>query len=87
MDFSWLDFALGAVTAYLGVRAGAAMERRRKPGKDEPICGCGHNYSMHDDHGCNVRTGWHWGKGGERIDEMCECKFYTGPEPLPRYIP
>jgi hypothetical protein len=69
----------------------------------KPICACSHNYAFHDEngvcHGVTTRqvkgdpilspggTYVVANRAGKTISEPCKCKRYTGPEPLPRYIP
>jgi hypothetical protein len=59
-----------------------AHRRDRAGMSPKPICGCGHNVSFHDDNGCHhlIREPY--------VDPYeCGCVKYTGPEPLPDYIP
>ena len=54
---------------------------------DKPECLCYHGINFHDENGCNVITGTqvHSVFRFVQSDAVCECKRYTGPEPLPTY--
>jgi hypothetical protein len=96
MDWSWVDTAVGAVSAIAAYTLGQARGRRSRTERmlelePAPVCGCSHHYSLHDDEGaCHGvtrvkeqanRDGVTW------VSEACGCRRYTGPEPLPRYVP
>jgi hypothetical protein len=96
MDWSWIDTVVGAgigIASYAVGQARGRRSRRRDPFADDPqpVCGCGHHYSLHDgEGGCHgthrvveqvSRDGKTW------ATEACGCARYTGPEPLPRYLP
>jgi hypothetical protein len=96
MDWSWLDTVVGAgvgVVSYAVGQARGRRQRARDPFADdpEPVCGCGHHFSLHgDDNTCRgvtrvieqtTRDGKTW------VTQSCGCARYTGPEPLPRYLP
>lgn len=54
----------------------------------EPVCGCLHHFSFHDEGGCHntvihQRPGWN---GPRAVLTTCPCVQYIGPEPLPRII-
>ncbi len=95
MDFSWVDTVVGAgtaVTAYVVGQARGRSSRRTERWPDpEPVCGCEHHYSLHDaDDVCHgtVRVVTEVGQGGKKWSHhACGCQRYTGPEPLPRYVP
>lgn len=76
------------------------------PKEPQPICGCGHHYSVHDDanvcHSISnqlvsrepkvMKVGYegedHEVHYVEKYAQVpCSCQRYTGPEPLPTYIP
>lgn len=87
-----LGMIIGVVILLLGVligrvwaRAVYSSSKKAIGGEPQPICGCKHHYSFHDvDGGCHYVMDWHW-EGKKHIDELCGCKRYTGPEPLPTY--
>lgn len=54
----------------------------------DPICGCHHHYSFHEEKdGCHytVVHGLQGKLGMRHVMTMCTCVQYTGPIPLPRY--
>ena len=96
MDWSWVDTVVGAgvgIVAYASGHARGRRTRARDPYADDPqpMCGCGHHFSLHSDDGtCRgvtreiqeaTRRGTTW------VNQPCGCARYTGPEPLPRYLP
>lgn len=96
MDWSWVDTVVGAgvaVAAYAIGQAQGFRRRRRDPYADDPrpVCGCGHHFALHDSEGtCRgvsreiEKTS---GSGVTWVTRSCGCATYTGPEPLPRYLP
>lgn len=96
MDWSVLDTLAGAAAAVGGMLIGAQPRVRRLMGFErreledpKPICGCKHHYSHHDENGmCHaIVQGDYLGAIQGYRQTPCTCKRYTGPEPLPRYIP
>lgn len=74
----------GTVLGFLLGRFRRAPKAAPKPGG--PICGCSHHASYHDGRkGCHAQVrlkgidGWLGDTG------PCECRAYTGPQPLPEY--
>jgi len=96
VDWSWVDTVVGAGIGIAAYATGQALGRRRRtrdPFADDPkpICGCGHHYSLHGEDGTcravsreiqEAST-----KGTTWVNQACGCARYTGPEPLPRYLP
>jgi hypothetical protein len=93
MDWSWLDTVVGGGTAVAAYVIGQARGRRRARPDLEPqaVCGCGHHYALHDAqavcHGTNRIKNAAGHEGVTWSSEACGCRRYTGPEPLPTYIP
>jgi hypothetical protein len=97
VDWSWVDTVVGAGVGVAAYAIGQAQGRRRRRPRDpyaddpQPLCGCGHHFALHDDHGTcrgvireiekTTRRGVTW------VNHSCGCAKYTGPEPLPRYLP
>lgn len=88
-----IDPASLIVGALLFIVGAGTGERRRRapkpPRRPELLCSCGHGYGTHEAgarcHGQEerpfylahgVRNGFEWAP--------CPCRFYDGPEPLPR---
>ena len=61
------------------------QQRVRHPSDPDPLCGCGHHISFHDDEGCHFTvTHSRPAKFGPRsVLTTCTCVHYVGPEPLP----
>ena len=58
----------------------------------DAVCGCTHHYSFHDRDGCHqaVRFEVYWDHTGKPVQwsaGTCRCKGYTGPEPIPEWLP
>lgn len=87
MEF--LDTVLGALIAAGAWWVGRRTARQETPYKEpEPICGCGHHYSYHREGGACAHDGrGRYNKQTQRYENRCTCQKYTGPEPLPTYIP
>lgn len=80
-----------------GVILGRFLPARRKNPKlkppSEPICGCGHHFSFHAPatgicKGTNRRV--KYSGGGSNVgqhDFPCGCQVYSGPTPMPEFIP
>lgn len=77
MDY--LDTILGALIAWGAYRTGVHRERKRRPGEKQPICGCGHHRSYHEEKGgCRKSVGF---------DGLtCRCQKYIGPIPYDEFI-
>lgn len=71
----------GALIALGGTMLGFLLGRLRRAPKAVPggaVCACGHNKSFHEPKkGCHHPVGF--------FREPCECRSYTGPEPMPEY--
>jgi hypothetical protein len=78
-----------------GIGVGRITRKRKapKPYKEpEPICGCEHHFSYHDEEGCHgTHRLWIGSRAGDNgsdyVVRQCGCKQYTGPQPLPTVIP
>lgn len=78
-----VGFTIGVVTVLLGVFFGVGWsvvefsktERRRKAIAAQPVCGCRHHYSFHDNNGC------HFTHNPEYAHDryQCGCRKYIGP--------
>lgn len=77
---------VGAVVVLLGVIGGLSLEitrtvaserkRRWAAQNAQPICGCKHHYSFHDEGGlCR----WVARDSYDRVDHRCGCQRYIGP--------
>jgi len=66
--------------------------RRHRVKKVQPACGCGHHYSFHepDNGACHateeLRTGTDKRGYGLYEQVTCQCRQYSGPQPLPEYF-
>lgn len=84
--------AVVACTGYVVLQARASQKPAGKPLESSATCGCGHHYAFHDKSGrCH-----NYMKNLRRVDTAtgkslgllpCICQRYTGPEPLPQYLP
>ena len=77
-------FSLVLAVASFGI-ALTARRRLARPALPEvqPICGCTHHASYHDETGCHFID-----LEGYRQETECGCRKYMGPEPLPEaYLP
>lgn len=79
----------GALILVAGIVIGFALRsiplrRTRLDRPPELECGCGHHYSFHDPETgqCHDKI-WR----GANNYAPCTCRRYTGPEPLPEYVP
>lgn len=81
----------GALIALGGTVLGFLLGRFRRgpkaaPKPARPICGCKHHVSYHDgSRGCHAQVRLKGIDGWLGDTEVCECRKYTGPEPLPEY--
>ena len=94
-----LDVLAGGGLMAVGFLWGGRRQRRafelQRRSDPEASCGCGHHYALHTDDGhCRqveiVRTKTVAGRGEVSWDVReveCRCQRYTGPEPLPLYLP
>ena len=80
-----VSLAVGAAllaSGYGGGRVGRARRHPKPPKPTQPICGCGHHKSFHQNDGaCQERVYVSYVEG----HKQCTCKHYVGPEPLPEY--
>jgi hypothetical protein len=82
----FLTFGWGETYKQANIRL---QQRVRVLEDPDPICGCEHHYSFHDEEdGCHFtvvhyRNMWNGTRG---VLTNCSCVRYTGPEPLPRVI-
>ena len=81
----FIGIGIGAALVFLGVFAGVGWsitefsktERRRKALEAQPICGCRHHYSYHDD----VGGACHYIYNESYTNPYtCGCQRYVGPE-------
>lgn len=79
-----IEYALGTLSAAIIVVVSTgrmwfkyAIENRERALRNrQPICGCGHHVSFHDDKGCHhVKTDYY-----DRETSTCGCVKYVGPE-------
>jgi hypothetical protein len=94
-----LDLLAGGGLMAVGFLWGGRRQRRtfelQRRGDPEASCGCGHHFALHDGDGrCRhlevVKSLAESGHGSSRWDVReleCRCQRYTGPEPLPLYVP
>lgn len=77
---------LGAVLSFFSYWLGIVRGSRRKrpPKYPEPICGCKHHLSFHDDKG---RCHWNMSYWEGEPYVQCDCRRYVGPEPMPIILP
>jgi hypothetical protein len=81
-----MELLIGALILLIGMVLGRLSTRlRHRALEPKPICGCKHPYSFHNAGGaCHWVEDSHW-EYGRRIEDLCGCQRYTGPEPLPTY--
>jgi hypothetical protein len=95
-----LDVLAGGLLMAVGFVWGGRRRRKALPvagaGDPEATCGCGHHDAPHDEsrrcrHVDMVNSlAERSGRGDVRWDVReleCRCQRYTGPEPLPLYLP
>lgn len=83
MDLSWIDTVIGAAVTLVAYKAGQRRERRREPKAKQPICGCSHHRSYHQDgKGECMHEYLHYGN-----PVKCTCQGYHGPKTLDDLIP
>lgn len=85
---------VGAVLFIAGMVFGrtARLRARKtyKPKVTQPICGCGHHFSLHDPktkacHGSFDSWNDPINKAAGASTRGCGCRQYSGPTPLPEY--
>ena len=79
-----MGLAEGALILLAGILLGRFLPGRRKePELPAAVCGCKHHHSMHD-----PQTGHCHGEvyRGDYVYVACQCRRYTGAEPLPSYV-
>jgi hypothetical protein len=82
-----LETIIGAlIGSAIGSAIGSSMRRPKKPGFVGSVCSCKHGYGTHEAGrvcGAEIERSRRGNLPGmEWIP--CPCKFYDGPEPLPR---
>lgn len=87
-----IDPASLIVGALLFIVGAGTGERRRRapkpPRRPELLCSCGHGYGTHEAgahcHSQQKRDLYSAGAWIGHEYARCSCRFYDGPEPLPR---
>ena len=64
------------------------QQRVRSLEEPDPLCGCGHHISFHDEKGCHYTVVYTRPAkfGVVSLFSDCPCVKYVGPEPLPKVI-
>lgn len=87
-----LIFATGLL---VGIVLRSIRWRRGLSKPPKPVCGCTHHHAMHDPEtrSCHAKVEGEparydsFGEPTAWRQVQCSCRQYTGPEPLPEYIP
>ncbi|GAA4980279.1 hypothetical protein [Actinopolymorpha pittospori] len=88
-----MELIIGAVILLVGILIGRFLpglgRQRRSVAQVQPVCGCGHASSFHDEkgrcHADNQVARWDGGSWVGTESVPCSCQKYTGPEPLPAF--
>ena len=72
------------IAAFLMGRFLTGRKKKHRVKEAKPECGCGHNRAFHvkGTGKCSYEV---WVTGDNH--RICGCQIYTGPEPLPEYVP
>jgi len=96
MDGTQIAWTIIACTVVIWPTIGRFRKRKEKLANPQPICGCKHHRSYHEEGKgiCHAQVKgkpihydtWNDPNAWEKI--QCTCQHYTGPEPLPEfYVP
>lgn len=83
LEGAGIALAAVAVSRLLPSR-GRKPQRPKLPEPPKAICGCTHHFSVHDPQTRACTTSF---MAEDKKFHPCACKQYTGPEPMPQYIP